>query len=93
MSTIEKKSNGLGFEVFESDENSVVFKRVIPSKGRKPKEKEAIELNLPKATMHLFNQEDISRLKVIEQELTKHLQVAQPGRSWYEILNRIFDIK
>ena len=93
MSNIDRKKKEIAFEVFESDENSVVFKRVVPDKGRKAKEVQEIELNLPKATMHLFNQDDIARLKIIEKELMRQIELVQPNKSWYDFVYKLFDVK
>lgn len=84
--------NNLGFEVLESDENSVVYKRVLPDKGRKRKDVLTRELELPKATMHLFDERDIQKLKQIEQELIQQMSLGKHRKNWYEIIAKVLGV-
>ena len=59
----------VGFETLSEDENSIVLKRVLTRQGSK-KDKSEIEMSLPKLTLHLFDEEDLQRLKEIEEELS-----------------------
>lgn len=90
MNNTTKKN--VGFEVFESDENSVVYKRVLPDKGRTKKELIKHELDQPRATMHLFDQNDIQKLKEIEKELIKQINVEKNSRNWYEIFAKVLGV-
>jgi hypothetical protein len=59
----------MGFEVLEDNDDSVVLKRVISSKGKKKEDVTKIELGLPKVTIHYFNENDFNVLKEIENDL------------------------
>ena len=68
-----KEKNKQGFEIHEISESSVIFKRVIPIKGRNPKEVYQIEMGLPKVTMVYFSDNDLSRLREIEKEISEKI--------------------
>ena len=57
------------FEIKKVTEESIVYQRVMDSKGRKPKKVQEILSNLPTTTLHTFTLEDYERLKEIETKL------------------------
>jgi hypothetical protein len=63
----EKK---LGFEVVKETDENIVFKRVIKGK-MSAKMKKKKEMHLPKVTFHYFDQEDIERLQLIQEEIAE----------------------
>lgn len=73
------KVHNPGFEVHQSNGTGVVFKRVIPPKGRKTKELYKIEMGLPKVTMLYFSDEELSRLREIEEEISGKIIVPKKG--------------
>jgi len=59
-------SNKKTFEVIESNEDGVVFKRVLAKKGRNRREKYNAEMKLAKVTMKYFSVEELAELHRIE---------------------------
>lgn len=63
------KVSKIQFQVSDFGEDSVVFNRLVNSKGRTKKEMQVIENSLPKATIHYFNKEDFIKLKELEKDV------------------------
>jgi len=68
MATKEKAVQ-VNFEILDSNEDNAIFKRIIKSKGRTPKEIKLIEKTLPMTTIHFISDEEFERLKEIEATL------------------------
>ncbi|MGD1945877.1 MAG: hypothetical protein ACFB0A_06385 [Croceivirga sp.] len=73
MSTIQNPR----FQIKNQTSESVTYKRIIKSKGRKPKEVQKIEDELPTATIHTFSQEEYEKLKEIESKLVHEIEVKE----------------
>ncbi|RRD58380.1 hypothetical protein [Tannerella forsythia] len=65
MATKEKAVQ-VNFEILDSNEDNAIFKRIVKSKGRTPKEIKQIEKTLPITTIHYISEEEFTRLKEIE---------------------------
>ena len=68
------------FEVLESNNKKVIYKRVLPAKGRKAHIKLRDEMALPKVTLRCFSLEDIKRLHKIEGEISKGYKTKHNGK-------------
>mgnify|MGYP006924538688 CR=1 FL=1 len=68
------------FEVLESNNKKVIYKRVLPAKGRKAHVKLRDEMSLPKVTLRCFSLEDIKRLHKIEGEISKEYRTRHLGK-------------
>jgi hypothetical protein len=88
-----KSTEKISFEILDSSDESVVFKRVVAAKGRKPKEINKIEMSLPTATVKCFNQEDFENLKRIESEIHESMNIYKSNKNIIDLINKIFDIK
>lgn len=73
MKTVIKRRGTAGFEVLESNESGVIFKRVIAARGRKLKDVQRIEMTLPKVRMVYFSEDDLNRLNQIEGEISRNI--------------------
>jgi hypothetical protein len=64
------------FEVLSENDDSVVFKRVL-KKNIPAKEKKKREMNLPKVTIHYFDEEDLEELHKIQNQLSEKYVVKE----------------
>ena len=90
MNNAKLKSNSIEFEIVESDKNSAVFKRILPSRGRSPKENQLVEMSLPKATIHYFTYDDYINLKKIEEDLIKKFSSGKKTRTFLKKFEDFF---
>lgn len=74
MATINKENNQKPlFELKETQEDKLIYQRVINSQGRTKKQIDAIVNQLPTATIHVISEDDFQRLKRIEEELNSKI--------------------
>lgn len=64
------------FEVLSENEDGVIFKRVL-KKNISAKEKKKREMNLPKVTIHYFDEEDLEELHKIQYQISEKYVVKQ----------------
>ncbi|WP_439695545.1 hypothetical protein ACFGVS_21620 [Mucilaginibacter sp. AW1-7] len=88
----QRFDTSVGFEVLDARDHSIVYKRVIPTKGRTAKENTQIELSLPKATLYCFDSDDFNKLKIIEKQIVEKMEVSKPSKSLYSKLFGFLDI-
>ena len=85
---METSHNYIRFEVLSKDEDTIVLKRVISSKKRKPKEKEKIEMSLPKLSVHYFDIEKLEYLQSIATNLNNETLKKEAKKNF---IYRLFD--
>ncbi len=90
MSKIKEMQSRIGFEVLEDNEDSVVLKRVISSKGKRKEDVTKIELGLPKVTIHYFDENDFNILKEIENDLCHIYLQNRPSNIFKTRLLKLF---
>lgn len=90
MTKIKVLQSKMGFEVLEDNDDSVVLKRVISSKGKKKEDVTKIELGLPKVTIHYFNENDFNVLKEIEKDLYHVYLQNMPSKTFKKRILELF---
>lgn len=73
------KEKERAFEVLDVDKKRVVFKRILPSKGRSAKETRKLELQQPKVVLHFFDENDLKSLNAIEVKISEAYQKPKEG--------------
>ncbi len=69
-----KEANTIGFEKLREDKDKIVYKRVLPKKNVRPKEKGKLELQLPTLTVHLFDPVDLEKLQKVFNDLIEKME-------------------
>lgn len=70
---INEKNEKPLFELRESQDDKLIFQRVVKTQGKTKKEILSILNQLPTATVHVMSEDDFQRLKKIEEELNAQI--------------------
>ncbi len=82
----------IGFEVLSKDENTIILKRVISPRNRKNKDKEKIEMSLPKLSVHYFDVTELEHLQSIALELNNGTNKKETNKNFLYKLLELFRI-
>jgi len=72
--TIKANNEKPLFELKESKNDKLIYKRVVKKNGNSKKEIQRRVNNLPTATVHVMSEDDFNRLKNIELELRQKMR-------------------
>lgn len=90
--TIKENNENPLFELKETQDDKIIFQRVVKTQGKSKKEIKRILNQLPTATVHLMTEEDFKRLKMIEEELNSKIEFIKEKTSFRNAIFRFLEL-
>jgi len=90
--TINEKNEKPLFELKETQEDKLIFQRVVKTHGKTKKQITSIVNQLPTATVHVMSEEDFQRLKKIEAELNSKIVFVKEKNSLKKAIFKFLEL-
>ncbi len=90
--TIKENNEKPLFELKESQDDKLIFKRVVKTQGKSKNEITFLVNQLPTATVHVMSESDFQRLKKIEQELNSQIKLVKEKHSIREAIFKFLEL-
>lgn len=90
--TINENNEKPLFELKETQEDKLIFQRVVKTQGKTKKQITSIVNQLPTATVHVMSEEDFQRLKKIEEELNSKIVFVKEKNSFKEAIFKFLEL-
>lgn len=90
--TINENNEKPLFELKETQEDKLIFQRVVKTQGKTKKQITNIVNQLPTATVHVMSEEDFQRLKKIEEDLNSKIAFVKDKNSFKEAIFKFLEL-